>query len=85
VQLRSVSVTGPLQTARVVTRVTIKDVSRDIEIPVSIEATPARITASGQFDIRQTEFGIKPFSIGLGMLEVVDQVQIRFKVVASRP
>ena len=84
VKLRSVSIAGSPQSARIVARITIKDVSRDVEVPVSIVSTPTRVTASGQFDIKQTEFGIKPFSVGLGALEVVDQLQIRFKVVATR-
>ena len=84
VLLKSVRVIGPLQSARIVTRITIKDVSRDIEVPVSIATTPAGVTASGQFAIRQTDFGIEPFSIGMGALVVVDQIQVRFKIVAQR-
>lgn len=84
VQLQSIRAATPLAAARFITRITIKDMSRDIEIPVAIDATAARVIASGQFDIRQTDFGIQPFSIGLGALEVVDQLQIRFKVVADR-
>jgi len=83
VKLQSVKIVGSLQAARVVTRITIKDVSREVEVPVVIAVTPTRVTASGRFAIKQTEFGIKPFSIGLGALEVVDQLQVRFKVVAA--
>ena len=84
IKLSSVKIAGSLQSARALTRITIKDVSREVEVPVTIVTTPTRVTATGQFAIKQTDFGIKPFSIGLGALEVVDQVQIRFKVVATR-
>ncbi len=84
VSLRSVSITPPLQTAKITARIAIKDVSRDVEVPVAIDVADARLTATGQFPIKQTDFGIKPFSIGLGALEVVDQLQIRFKIVADR-
>jgi len=84
VRLQSVSVMGPLQSARVVTRITIKDVSRDVEVPVSIVTSANQLSASGQFDIEQTDFGIKPFSIGLGALEVVDKLTIRFKISAQK-
>lgn len=84
VTLRSVSVVPPLQTAKITTRITIKDVSRDVEVPVALDVTDARLTATGQFPIKQTDFGIKPFSIGLGALEVIDKLQIRFKIVAER-
>jgi hypothetical protein len=84
VSLRSVSVTPPLHTAKVTTRITIKNVSRDIEVPMIIDTEGTRVTATGEFPLKQTDFGIKPFSIGLGALEVVDQLQIRFKVVAVK-
>lgn len=83
IALRSLHVTLPLQSAKALTRITIRNVSRDIEVPIVIEATGTRITATGEFPIRQTDFGIKPFSVGLGALEVVDQLQIRFKIVAT--
>ncbi len=84
VSLRAVRVTPPWQAAHALTRITLKDVSREIDVPLSIEVTAGRVTATGQFALRQTDFGIKPFSIGLGALEVVDQLQVRFKVVGNR-
>jgi hypothetical protein len=32
----------------------------------------------------QTDFGIKPFSIGLGALEVQDRLHLKFVLVAQR-
>lgn len=84
VSLRSLRVTPPLRSATIRTRVTIRNVSRDIDVPVAIESSPDTVTATGEFPVKQSDFGIKPFSIGLGALEVVDQLQIRFKVVANR-
>jgi hypothetical protein len=84
VSLRALSLTPPLQAAKVMTRITIRAVSRDVEVPVAMNIVGSQLTAVGEFPIRQTEFGIKPFSIGLGALEVVDQLQIRFRIVANR-
>ena len=84
VRLQSLRVSGTLPSARVVTRITIKAASREVDVPVSIVVAGNQLTASGQFDIKQSDFGIKPFSIGLGALEVVDQLSIEFKVVAQK-
>lgn len=84
VRLQSTSVSGTLPSARMMTRITIKAASHEVEVPVSIVTAGNQLTASGQFDIKQSDFGIKPFSIGLGALEVVDQLTIKFKVVAQR-
>jgi hypothetical protein len=59
-------------------------VSREVQVPVRIAAEGAKLTASGEFDILQTEFGIKPFSVALGALEVQDKLHIKFSVVAEK-
>jgi hypothetical protein len=84
VKLRSAKVSGTLQAPQVTARITIKETSRDVEVPVKIEVAGAKLTASGEFDILQTEFGIKPFSVALGALEVQDKLHIRFRVVAEK-
>jgi polyisoprenoid-binding protein YceI len=84
VQLQSIKMSGPLQSARIATLITIRNVSREVEVPAQIAQAANQLTASGQFDIKQTDFGIKPFSIGLGALEVVDQMTIRFRIVARK-
>lgn len=87
VKLQSVAVNGTLQAPTITTRVTIKDAARDIPVLATVSIDGTRLTAEGEFDIKQTEFGIQPFSIGLGALQVVDQLHIKFRIVAqaSRP
>jgi hypothetical protein len=84
ITLRTVRVAGVLPRVSVTTRITIKDVSRDIEVPTAVTISGTRLSATGEFDVRQTEFGIKPFSIGLGALEVQDRLHIKFTLVAER-
>jgi polyisoprenoid-binding protein YceI len=84
IALRSVRISGSLQSAQVIARITIKDVSRDVTVPTSIAIDAGRLSATGEFDIEQTRFGIKPFSIGLGALEVLDRLHIKFKIVAAK-
>lgn len=84
ISIRSVALHGALPDIKVVARITIKDRSRDIEVPTHVIVAGTQISATGAFDILQTDFGIKPFSIGLGALEVLDKLHIEFKIVAQR-
>lgn len=84
IKLQSVRVAGSAQTAQVTTRITIKDVARDVSVPVAVKVEGNRLTASGEFDVLQSDFGIKPFTIGAGALSVQDKLHIVFRVVATR-
>jgi hypothetical protein len=84
VKLQSVKVSGTLQAPTLTTRITIKDVSRDIEVPAAMAVEGTRLTARGEFDIEQTAFGIEPFSIGMGAMAVQNRLHIEFRVVANR-
>jgi polyisoprenoid-binding protein YceI len=42
------------------------------------------LTAKGNFSLKQSDFGIKPFSVLGGGLKVLDQVDISFKLQASQ-
>lgn len=84
ITLRSVQVSGTQAAPRIVTHITIKDAGRDVEVPVHVSIEGAKLTASGEFEIKQTDFGIKPFSVGLGTLSVKDELHVGFKVVALR-
>jgi hypothetical protein len=83
VKLQSVRVSGTPSAPVITTRITLKDASRDIDVPAAVAVAGSRLTATGEFDIEQTAFGIKPFSIGLGALEVQDRLHIKFRIVAE--
>lgn len=84
VKLRSANIAGTLEAPQVTVHITIKDASRDVQVPVKLAIEGAKLSASGEFDILQTEFGIKPFSVALGALEVQDKLHIQFKIVAEK-
>lgn len=48
------------------------------------EATGSGLVASGQLSLRQSELGLKPFSIMMGALQVQDQLTVKFRLVAKR-
>jgi hypothetical protein len=84
ITLRTVKVAGPLASPKLSVRITIKEMSRDLELPAAITLDASRLSASGELDILQTDFGIKPFSAALGALEVQDRLHVKFKIVADR-
>lgn len=84
ITLRSARIAGTQQNPQITVRITIKGVSQDVTVDAKVSRDGAQLTASGEFDIQQTQFGVKPFSIGLGALEVQDRLHIEFKVVATQ-
>lgn len=84
IRLRSARVAGTPEAPDVVARITIKDVSRDVRVPMRLDVQGGRLTASGEFDVRQSDFGIAPYTAALGALAVQDRLHVRFKIVARR-
>jgi polyisoprenoid-binding protein YceI len=64
-------------------RLTIRDVTRPVSVPVHVQLGDHSLNASGRFSVRQTEFGIKPISVG-GAVAVKDRLDITFSVAAER-
>jgi hypothetical protein len=84
IELQSVKIEGALPNPQVTARITIKQASRDVVVPVKVTVSDNRLIANGEFSIQQTDFGIKPFSVAMGALEVKDRLDIRFNIVAIK-
>lgn len=84
VTVKSASVEGSMQAPKITARITIKNASHDVVVPTKIVLNGDRLTASGEFDLLQTDFGMKPFSVALGALEVQDRLHVRFDLVAAK-
>jgi polyisoprenoid-binding protein YceI len=81
---RAESLQGTRERPVVTARVTIRDQVRAIEVPLIILREPGAITASGAFRILQSDFGITPFSVGGGALQVADEIDVLFEIRASK-
>ena len=64
--------------------ITIRSVTQRLTIPVKLERMQERVTASGEFAIRQSDFGIEPFSILAGALVVEDEIKVQYRVIGRR-
>jgi hypothetical protein len=63
---------------------TFKGEVRVLRVPVSVRRESGLLVASGEFPLTQSELGLKPFSIAMGALVVLDEMQIHFKVTARQ-
>lgn len=61
-------------------------VSKSISVPATVRYVNfgKEIEVNGSFTIKQSEFGIEPFSAGMGTVKVADPVLIKFKFVGTR-
>lgn len=64
--------------------ITLHGVTRSIDVPTTLRVTPDSLSATGQFRLRQTDFGITPMSVLGGALVVRDEMELDFRIQATR-
>ena len=64
---------------------TLEGVTRTVPVAGTVRITPDSILATASFTVRQTDFGIKPYSGGpLGTVKVANQVTFELNIIAVR-
>lgn len=63
--------------------ITLHGVTKTLEVPARIEPSARGLVASGMLAIRQSDFGIVPFSVLGGALQVQDRLEMRFRLEAE--
>jgi hypothetical protein len=63
--------------------ITLHGTSRALDVPVAVEQESKRMVVSGSLALRQTEFGIVPMSVLGGAIQVQDELELHFRIVAS--
>ncbi len=66
-------------------RIKLNGAERTVDVPTRIERSADGLVATGSFTLLQTEFGITPMSVLGGAITVMDQMELRFRLVAGRP
>ena len=84
ITLRSARIGGSVAAPQVTAQIRIRGAAHDAEVPTKIQLEGAQLRATGEFDVNQTDFGIKPFSVALGALEVQDRLRIEFQINAQK-
>jgi polyisoprenoid-binding protein YceI len=63
-------------------QVTVRDRTNTVVVPVRYEQQGDAIILTGEFPLKQTDLGLTPFTALLGALQVVDEMKVRFHIVA---
>jgi YceI-like domain len=71
-------------TGAVAAAITLHGVTRRYDVPATIAARDDSLRATGTLTLRQTDFGIVPFSVLGGAMAVQDALELRFDIVARR-
>lgn len=62
---------------------TLHGVTKRIAIPVNLTVTPQQLRAVGKYTLKQSDFGIKPYSAAGGTIKVKNEVVVNFNIVAK--
>lgn len=82
IELASTRIAGRLPQPEITAAITLKGARREIPVPATVTVDAHRVHAKGEFTLRQTEFGITPFSVALGAVQVQDELRVRFDLSA---
>jgi polyisoprenoid-binding protein YceI len=62
---------------------TLKGVTKRIAVSVAATVAPQQLRAAGKYTLKQTDFGIKPYSAAGGTIKVKDEIVVNFDIVAK--
>lgn len=81
VRIHSLQISGESPKIAAQVRVEIHGQTRDTWVPLMVEELAGHLSVSGALVIKQTEYGIQPYSILGGLLAVKDEILVEFKLV----
>jgi len=65
--------------------VSVRDHDAALAVPVHWQRDGCTLTASGEFTFKQSDLGIEPYSLMLGVLRVDDEIRARFQLILHCP
>lgn len=70
--------------AQLAVAITLHGTTRTFSVPMQVEATGDKMRVTGSIEFNQSDFGIVPFSILGGAIQVKDELSLRFAISAVR-
>ena len=83
VHIHCVRIAGEIPKLVAEVQIDLHGQQKTMTMPLSVEYLPNRLTATGAFVFRQSDFGIHPYSILGGIIEVLDEVIVEFSLVGT--
>jgi polyisoprenoid-binding protein YceI len=62
---------------------TLRDSTKRVSFPVAVTISKDQLRATGEAELKQTDFGIMPYSGKLGLIKIGDVIKIKFEIVAK--
>lgn len=62
---------------------TIHGTTKRVSFPVNATISDKELRANGEEKLKQTDFGLKPFEKGLGLIKIGDELKVSFTIVAK--
>ena len=81
VRIHSVQIAGEIPKIAANVQVELHGQQREMWLPLSVAGLPGQLSASGSLVLRQSDFGIQPYSVLGGFLAVQDELVIEFSLV----
>jgi polyisoprenoid-binding protein YceI len=80
-------ISGPVENAgngslNAQVQVTVRDQTRTVPVTIHYEIKDGLLLATGELPLKQSDVGLKPFSVMMGALEVKDEMKVRFSITA---
>jgi polyisoprenoid-binding protein YceI len=63
---------------------TLRDVTRELTVPVRVALEGDALSATGRAVLRHDQFGLKPVSAAGGTVKVANELRVEFTIVAAR-
>jgi YceI-like domain. len=82
VSVHSLQIVGEPPKFAVKVQIEMHGQKREMWIPLSVKGLPDSVTVSGALVLRQSDFGVQPYSTLGGLLAVRDEVVIEFKLLS---
>jgi len=84
VRVHSLQITGESPKFAAKVQIEMHGQQRAMWIPLTVEGLPEHLVVAGSFVLRQTDFGLQPYSVLGGFLAVQDEVVVEFKLLGDR-
>lgn len=78
--VRADAVAGNWEAPVALARMTLRDRILEREVPLKIARGRTEITARGSFRVLQSDFGLTPFSVAGGAIQVADGLDVTFEI-----
>jgi hypothetical protein len=83
VRIHGLQVTGEGSAYAARLAVELHGQTREAWVPLTVEGLPGHLAVSGSWVLRQSDFGVRPYSALGGLIAVQDEILLQFRLVAD--